>query len=73
MGILQHFDTDTWKVGIVQNLCEYCRLFLCDSVDPKCLDTPNSHTTNKCIARSSYLQWCTLKFNLASFLTTIAL
>ena len=32
MGVTGHFGTENYvcKVGIIQNLCEYCRLFLFD-------------------------------------------
>ena len=32
MGVTGHFGTENYvcKVGIIQNLCEYCRFFLLD-------------------------------------------
>ena len=28
------------RFGIVQNLCEYCRFFFCDKLDPNCANAP---------------------------------
>ena len=35
-----------WRLGIVQNLCEYCWIFRCVFLGQNCADTPNIHTVD---------------------------
>ena len=47
MGILGHYPENyAWRLGIVQNFCEYCQFFLYKFLGQKCADTSNSHTTD---------------------------
>ena len=73
MGISEQFGT--WKIGVIKNLSEYCGFFLCDFLDPKCLDTLNSYTTyfililkEICLVcyiwRSIFDNWLEIKINI---------
>lgn len=47
MGISGYFSIEnyTWRLSMVQNLCECRQYFLFDFLSPKCANTHNSHTT----------------------------
>ena len=52
-----YFDTQSyaWKVGIVQNLCEYYQYFFCDLLGQNCAVTTNIHTTfHKCSTSANH-------------------
>ena len=43
LGILEQFGTEcyTWRLDVVQNLCEFCQFFLSDFLVTKCAITPS--------------------------------
>ena len=47
MGILEQFSTEsyTWRLDIVQNLCDFWQFFLSDFLGAKCPNTPTLYVT----------------------------
>ena len=58
MGILEQFGTEnyTWRIEIVESLCEFCQFFLSDFVGAKCPNASSPHIVHYYLQNSLHIK-----------------